>query len=136
MIRLQLVFWNQLEEFYGRIEAIVRIELNAKNTGKAIPTVIYSFNIINWTFVEIKKRDTNIKKLITGQRMHHQRADMEHFYVANRENGERGWIQLKYLNKTDWMLQLLKTPKKLKKIYSFNEKTINLLINSNSCRKK
>ena len=43
----------------------------------AIPVIIYSFNIINWVFAEIKNTDTKVRKLITCDRMHHPRVNIE-----------------------------------------------------------
>ena len=58
----------------------------------------YSFNIINLTFADIKKMDTQIRKLITCHRMHHPRANIERLYIK-RENGGRGIIQQELTNK-------------------------------------
>ena len=49
-----------IEEFYKRKRTTLRIELNTKNkviaiNSLTIPVVTFSFNLINWTFSEIKK---------------------------------------------------------------------------------
>ena len=50
------------KEYYRRVRLIVRSELNGKNkieaiNNLAIPTVKYSFGIINWNYSELKKLD-------------------------------------------------------------------------------
>ena len=80
--------------------------------------VTYNFNIINWTIPEIKF-DTKIRKLLTCNRVHHPKADINRIYTP-RNDGVRGMIQLelsyktwtisqhKYLTTTtNWMLQLI-----------------------------
>ena len=63
----------------------------------AVPVLIYSFNVINWTLIEIK--NTKIRKLITYLRMHQPRADIECFYIK-RGNDGRGLVQLELTYKT------------------------------------
>ena len=84
-----------------------------------IPAVMYSFNIINWTRPKIRRLDTEIRKLLTCNRMDHPKADVDRLYIPRNGEG-RGMIQLelscktstigrhKYLTTTThWMLQLI-----------------------------
>ena len=99
-----------------------------------IPVVTYSFNIINWTIPEIRRLDTKIRKLLTCNRMHHPKADVDRLYVPRNEGG-RGMIQLelsyktstigqhKYLATADWMLQLILAHDKTKKAHSISKQS-------------
>ena len=59
------------KEFQNRIKALLITEWNTKNKVIAIntltiPVMTKSFNIINWTLAEIKKKmDIKVWKLIT-----------------------------------------------------------------------
>ena len=64
------------KEWYRRVQAILKKELNSANQIQAvntlaIPAVTYSFNIINCNFSDIKKMDMKIHKLLTCNRMQH-----------------------------------------------------------------
>ena len=51
----------------------------------AIPVAAYSFNIINWTTPEIRRLDTKICKLLTCNRMHHSKADIDRLYIPTKK---------------------------------------------------
>ena len=92
------------KECYRRVRAILITERNSANRIHAIntlviPAVTYSFNIINWNLSDIKKMDTKIRKLLTCNRMHHPKADVERLHVPRREGG-REWMQLEINFKT------------------------------------
>ena len=86
----------------------------------AIPVIKYIFNIINWTIPEIRRLDMK-----ACNRMHHLKVDANRIYIPRNE-GRRGMIWLnwastigqhKYLRtKTYWMLQLVLTNDKTKKL--------------------
>ena len=134
------------KECYRRVRAILKTELNSANRIEAIntlaiPVVTYSFNIINWTISDIKKIDVKIRKLMTCNRMHHPKADVDRLYIPRKEGG-RGMIQLelslktttiglqKYLEtSTDWMLQLVNIHEQGKKCIQSRKKVISLLLN-------
>ena len=121
------------KECYRKVRAILKTELNSVNRIEAIntlaiPIVTYSFNIINWTIPEIRRLDLKIRKLLTCNRMHHLKADLDRLYIPRNERGNE-IIQLelnyktstigqhKYLTKTtDWMLQLVLAHDKTKKL--------------------
>ncbi|KAF7224300.1 putative LOC107388682-like protein [Nothobranchius furzeri] len=89
------------KEYYRRVRLVIKSELNAANKIKAINilavlTVTYSFNIINWQLKEVKKLDTKTRKLLTSERMHHPKADVERMYLP-RQIGGRGLTQLQIL---------------------------------------
>ncbi|KAF7218105.1 putative LOC107393841-like protein [Nothobranchius furzeri] len=95
------------KEYYRRVRLVIKSELNAANKIKAInilavPTVTYSFNIINWQLKEVKKLDTKTRKLLTSERMHHPKADVERMYLP-RQIGGRGLTQLEMAYKTTTM---------------------------------
>ena len=65
---------------------ITKSELNAINRMEAIntlatPVVTYSFNIVDWKMEEIRKLDRKTRKLLTMERMHHPRADVDRMYL-------------------------------------------------------
>ena len=78
------------KECYRRVRAILKTELNSANgiqaiNAFAIPVVTYSFCMIKWNLSDIKKMDIKICKLLTCNRMHHSRADVERLYVPRHE---------------------------------------------------
>ena len=61
--------------------------------------VTYSFNFIYWNLEEIRRMDKKIRKLLTLNRMHHPKADINRMYVPRKEGG-RGIINLEMCFKT------------------------------------
>ena len=128
------------KECYRRVRAILKTEFNSANHIEALNTlaihvVTYSFNIVNWTPSDIKKMDTKIRKLMTCNRMHHPKADVDRLHIPRNE-GVRGMIQLelslktttismlKYLEITkDWMLQLVYNHEQRKKLHSIKKES-------------
>ena len=126
------------QEYYRRLRKILGTELNSKNkisavNTLAVPVVTYSFNIINWTMPEIKRLDTKTRKLLTMNRMHHPKADVERIYLP-RPQGGRGMIKLEnaykvstigldtYLtNTTEWTMKSVHQHDKTKKLYSIEK---------------
>ena len=92
------------KEYYRRIRLVLNSELNSANKMTAIntlavPVVTYSFNIINWTIEDINRLDRKTRKLLTINRMHHPKADVDRIYVPRKEGG-RGLLQLLAAYKT------------------------------------
>ena len=92
------------KEFYRRVRKVLQSDLNSKNkmtafNTLAIPVVTYSFNIIDWSRQEIKRMDIKVRKLLTINRMHHPKADVDRIYLSRAERG-RGIIQLENAFKT------------------------------------
>ena len=56
---------------------------------------MYSFNIINWTIPEIRRLDMKIRKLLTCNRIHNPKVDVDRLYIPRNEEG-RGIIQLEF----------------------------------------
>ncbi len=65
----------------------------------AIPVVTYSFNIINWKMSDIKRLDSKTRKMLTMEKMHHPKADVDRLYLPRSEGG-RGLVQLELTFKT------------------------------------
>ena len=68
------------------IELELQTELNVRNkimaiNSLAIPIVTYGFNILNWTISEIKRLDIKVRKLLTMNKMHHPKADVDRLYI-------------------------------------------------------
>ena len=92
------------KEYYRRIRVVLKSELNAINKIEAvntvaIPVVTYSFNIINWTAQDIKNLDRKTRKLLTKDRMHHPKSDIDRMYLP-RSSGGRGLMQIETTYKT------------------------------------
>ena len=123
------------KEYYRRIRSIMKTELNSRNriqaiNSLAVPVVQYSFNIINWNLSDLQRMDTKTRKLMTANRMHHPKADIDRIYLPRKEGG-RGLIQLEMSYKTttigldtyiqnnyDWMIQLVNQHERNKKLHS------------------
>ena len=83
---------------------VLKTELNASNKYQAlnsfaVPVVTYSFNIINWKQNELQKMDRKTRKILTKERMHHPKADVDRMYLP-RSQGGRGLTQLELTLKT------------------------------------
>ena len=59
----------------------------------------YSFGIIDWKILGVKKIDTKTRKLLNMQNMLHPKVDVERLYIP-RKDGERGLIDVKTAFKT------------------------------------
>ena len=86
------------KEYYRRIRLILKTELSAKNkmiaiTSLAVPVIQYSLEIIKWTQKEIRKLDTQTRKLLTMYGALHPRADVDRLYIP-RKVGGRGMINI------------------------------------------
>ena len=86
------------KEYYRRVRLIVRSELNGKNKieaidSLAIPTVQYSFGIIDWKYSELKKLDSKTRKILTMHGMLHPKSDVDRIYIPRKEGG-RGLIEI------------------------------------------
>lgn len=92
------------KEYYSRIRMIFKSELSSANKIKAIntlavPVVTYSFNVIKWSLTDIKSLDIKTRKIMTMERLHHPKADVDRLYIP-RASGGRGLIQLELTYKT------------------------------------
>ena len=91
------------KEYFRRIRMVLKSELNAINKIEAIntvatPVVTYSCNIINWTAEDIKNLDRKTRKLLTKERMHHPKSDVDRMYLPRSSGG--GLIQIETTYKT------------------------------------
>jgi hypothetical protein len=71
---------------------ILKSELNAGNKitaigALAVPVLRYSFGIINWRIEEIKQIDRKTRKMLTLNKMHHPKAEIDRLYVKRKEGG-------------------------------------------------
>ena len=65
----------------------------------ATPVVTHSFDIINWTAEDIKYLDRKTRNLLTKERMHHPKSDVDPMCLP-RSSGGRGLIQIETTYKT------------------------------------
>jgi len=123
------------KEYYRRLRLINKSELNASNridaiNTLAVPVVIYSYNIIDWTQQEIQNLDRKTRKILSAEKMHHPKADVDRIYVKRAEGG-RSLIQLEAAYKvttiglntylqanTDHLLRIAKEHENKKRNYS------------------
>ena len=123
------------KEYYQRIRLVLKTELNSKNRIEAIntlavPVVQCSFNIINLNLVDLNRLDTKARKLLTSNKMHYPKADVDRLYLP-RSSGGRGITKLETSYKTtaigmqkyltvsnDWMIQLVCQHEENKKLHS------------------
>ena len=123
------------KEYYRRIRLILKTELNSKNRIEAINTLAvsfaqYSFNIINWNLANLNRLDTKIRKLLTSNKMHHPKANVDRLYLP-RSSGGRGMTELETYYKittmgmqksltvsNDCMIQLVRQLEENKKLHS------------------
>ena len=123
------------KECYRRVRAVLKSELNARNkvlaiNSLAVPVATYSYNVLNWNMSELKNIDRKIRKLLSCNRMHHPKADVDRLYLP-RAQGGRGLIQFELAYKTttiglakyleisnDWMLKLVENHERRKKLHS------------------
>ena len=123
------------KEYYRRIRLVLETELNSKNrieaiNTSAVPVVQNSFNIINWNLADFNRLDTKTRKLLTSNKMHHPKPDVNCLYLP-KSSGARGMIELetsykttiigmqKYLTASnDWMIQLVRQHEENKKLDS------------------
>ena len=91
------------KECYRRVRAILHTELNAQNKLKSNQHTSNIFNhlqfVINWNLEEIRRMHRKIRNLLTLNRMHHRKADVNRTYVP-RKKGRRGIINLEMCFKT------------------------------------
>lgn len=136
------------KEYYKRVRKIFQSELNAKNkisavNSLAVPVVSYGFNVINWTIQEIKSLDVKTRKLLTMNRMHHPKSDVDRLYLS-RHQGGRGLLQLElcykvatvglhmYLECTnDPLMKLVLLHEKKKKLHSIHFEALKYMSEAN-----
>ena len=84
------------KEYLQRVRAILRSEINAKNTINAIKTYVipilrYGFGILKWTQGELRAMDTKTRKTLTKHGFHHPKSNKHRLYMP-RNNGGRGLL--------------------------------------------
>ena len=83
---------KEKKKCYQKVRAILKTERNSANRIEAInslviPVVTYNFDIVNLTIPEIRRLDTHIRRLVTCNRMHHPKADVNRLYIPRKERG-------------------------------------------------
>lgn len=90
------------ETFKNRITDILKTHLNSKNITKAIntyaiPTLTYSFGIINWTKTDLEKLNRTLRILLTKHCNHHPKACVQRVTIP-RQQGGRGFLDIEELH--------------------------------------
>ena len=127
-------------EYYRRVRLVLKTELNSQNkiqaiNALAVPVVLYSYNIVDWNLPDIHRMDTKTRKLLTANRMHHPKADIDRIYLPRKEGG-RGLIQLALSYKTatiglsaytettnDWMIKMVGRHDSSRNLHSFTKES-------------
>ena len=80
------------KECYRGVRAILHTELNAQNKLKSNQHSRYIFNhlqfVVNWNLEEIRRMHRKIRNLLTLNRMHHRKADVNRMYVPRKKEEE------------------------------------------------
>ncbi|KAL1448319.1 hypothetical protein WDU94_012418 [Cyamophila willieti] len=87
-----------IEKFTKRVKIIMNTELYSRNKIQAInawavPTITYTFGIINWTKTDLQKVNRKVRTIMTQYRSHHPQSAVERLYLP-RHMGGRGLIDL------------------------------------------
>ena len=81
-------------EYYKRVKKIWKNELAAYNkhvahNAFAVPVLIPTFGLLNWTINEIEQIDIKTRKILRITGNFHRNSDIDHLYLK-RKNGGRG----------------------------------------------
>ena len=74
-------------ELYFKLSLMLEIG-SWQLTKLAIPIVTYGFNILNWAMSETKRLDDKVRKLLTRNKMHHPKANIDRLYIRRSEGGK------------------------------------------------
>jgi hypothetical protein len=90
------------KQFQKRIDAILKTELNGKNTTKAIntfaiPVLTYTFGIFKWSETDLNNLQCALRTTLTKHRAHHSTANAERMTLP-RKDGGRGITDIKNLH--------------------------------------
>jgi hypothetical protein len=88
------------KEYFRRARKVLESKLNARNTVKALNTWAvaifrYTAGILDWNVEDLKAIDRKTRKLLTMNRMHHPKADIDRLYLPRCEGG-RGLIAVEF----------------------------------------
>ena len=80
------------DEYFTRIKKILKTELNSKNIIEAIntlavPSLTYSFPILDWNITELEAIDRNTRKLLKLNKIMHKQSNVERVYLPRKEGG-------------------------------------------------
>ena len=79
-------------EYFRRIKLILKSELNSGNTINAIntyavPSIVYGFQVIDWTITELDKVDRGTRRLLQQYHSLHIQSDVTRLYIPRRDGG-------------------------------------------------
>jgi hypothetical protein len=85
-------------EYFRRIRLILKSELNAGNTVRAVntwalPVMRYTAGIVDWTVAELQEADRKTRKLLTMHGAFNLNGDVDRLYIERR-NGGKGLLQV------------------------------------------
>ena len=87
---------NARKEYFGRVRAILKKGVSAKNTTSSIkafamPILRYGFGVIKWTQSELRAIDCKTRKIMYKYKFHHPKSDNHRLYLSRKQGG-RGLI--------------------------------------------
>jgi hypothetical protein len=85
-------------EYFRRIRLILKSELNAGNSIRAIntwalPVMRYTAGVIDWTVAELQEADRKTRKLLTMHGAFNLNGDVDRLYIE-RKKGGKGLVQV------------------------------------------
>ncbi|XP_044759165.1 uncharacterized protein LOC123316918 [Coccinella septempunctata] len=86
------------EKLFTRIGLLLRAKLNSKSLFTAIniwaiPSMAYSFGVINWSATELRSLDREVRSILTKYGVHHPHSSTLRLYLP-RHRGGRGLLSL------------------------------------------
>ena len=79
-------------EYLSRVKQIWKSELYGKNkvighNSFAVPIIISTIGILNWTKAEIEEMDIKTRKILTSNGSFHKNSNVDRLYVPRDEGG-------------------------------------------------
>ena len=92
-------------EYFRRTRLILKTELNAGNTIRAIntwalPVMRYTAGILEWTVAELQEADRKTRKLLTMNGAFNQHGDVDRLYI-DRQHGGKGLLSVEQVIRED-----------------------------------
>ena len=125
-IKKEEVIVQVRREYFRRVRLVLRSELNAGNTIKAInswaiPVIRYTGGIVEWTIAELQETDRKTRKHLTNHRAFNINGVVDRLYVKRKQGG-KGLLQVEQVvreeecavaeyikdSKNDWLMRIVK----------------------------
>lgn len=121
--------------YNNRVSLLAKSKLNGKNLVNAInmwavPSVTYSFGIVNWSTANLKELDLTTRRILASNGHVQKNDDVDRFYTS-RKDGGRGLtnIENQAIKQTTRLNQYLETDAEAWMKYALKEKAVSLPYN-------